>query len=73
MAAKAVQLGISLIASRTSPTDMAVRLCEEAGIALIGYLRSGKFNVYSHPEGISLTGEAEPEQHLCDPSEDPPV
>jgi FdhD protein len=50
MVAKAVQLGISLIASRTSPTDMAVRMCEEAGITLIGYLRSGKFNVYSHPE-----------------------
>jgi len=63
MAAKAVQLGISLIASRTSPTDMAVRMCEEAGITLIGYLRSGRFNVYSHPECFSLPGEAKPEQY----------
>jgi FdhD protein len=56
MVAKAVQLGISLIASRTSPTDMAVKMCEEAGITLIGYLRSSKFNIYSHPECLALPG-----------------
>src|SRR5512145_1980260 len=38
MAAKAALLGICLLASRTSPTDMAVRLCEESGVTLIGYL-----------------------------------
>jgi FdhD protein len=59
MVAKAIQLGISLIASRTSPTDMAVKMCEEAGITLIGYLRSNKFNVYSHPEGLLLPRAAE--------------
>jgi FdhD protein len=50
MAAKAAALGIPLIASRTSPTDMAIRICQEAGITLIGYLRGGKFKVYAHPE-----------------------
>jgi FdhD protein len=54
MAAKAAALGIPLIASRTSPTDMAIRICQEAGITLIGYLRGAKFNVYSHPERLSL-------------------
>ena len=52
MAAKAAALGIPLIASRTSPTDMAIRICGEAGITLIGYLRSTRFNVYSHPEHL---------------------
>ena len=52
MAAKAALLGISLIASRTSPTDMAITMCEQAGITLIGYVRGGKFTVYSHPEAI---------------------
>jgi FdhD protein len=52
MAAKAAQLGIPLMASRTSPTDMAVRLCDESGITLIGYLRGGRFTVYSHPERL---------------------
>lgn len=54
MAAKAAQLGISLIASRTSPTDMAVRLCSDAGITLIGYLRGGRFQVYSHHQRLLL-------------------
>jgi FdhD protein len=54
MAAKAAQLGISLIASRTSPTDMAVRLCSDAGITLIGYLRGGRFQVYCHHERLQL-------------------
>jgi len=62
MVAKAVQLGISLIASRTSPTDMAVRMCEEAGITLIGYLRSGRFNVYSHPECFAAPVKGHEEQ-----------
>lgn len=52
MVAKAALMGISMIASRTSPTDMAVKLCDLAGICLIGYVRGGSFTVYSHPEGI---------------------
>jgi len=52
MVAKAALMGIKLIASRTSPTDMAVKLCEQAGICLVGYVRGGSFNVYSQPEVI---------------------
>ncbi len=48
MAVKAARLGILLVASRTSATDMAVKMCNEAGIALIGYVRGGKFTVYAH-------------------------
>jgi FdhD protein len=53
MVAKAARLGIPLIASRTSPTDMAIRMSEELGITLIGYLRGEGFEVYSHPEGLA--------------------
>ncbi len=52
MVTKAAVLGISLIASRTSPTDLAVRLAKDAGITLIGYLRSSGFNVYTCPESL---------------------
>ncbi|MBK5273770.1 MAG: formate dehydrogenase accessory sulfurtransferase FdhD [Desulfuromonadales bacterium] len=52
MVAKAALLGVRLIASRTSPTDMAIRLCQESGICLVGYVRGGKFTVYCHPEQI---------------------
>lgn len=53
LAAKAAMLGISLIASRTSPTNMAVKMCEESGIVLIGYVRGGHFTIYTCPERIA--------------------
>jgi FdhD protein len=53
LAAKAAMLGISVIASRTSPTDMAVKMCEEAGIILIGYVRGVRFTIYTCPERIA--------------------
>lgn len=59
MVAKSALLGIGLIASRTSPTDMAVRLADESGITLIGYVRGGKFELYTHPERLQ---DASPEE-----------
>jgi FdhD protein len=52
MVAKAALLGVRLIASRTSPTDMAITLCERSDICLVGYVRGGSFTVYCHPERI---------------------
>jgi FdhD protein len=52
MVAKASLLGVRLIASRTSPTDMAITLCEQSDICLVGYVRGGRFTVYCHPERI---------------------
>ncbi|GFO57686.1 molybdenum cofactor guanylyltransferase [Geomonas silvestris] len=54
---KASLLGIEVIASRTSPTDMAVQMAEKAGITLIGYVKSDRFKVYSHPAGICVPTE----------------
>jgi len=54
MVAKAARLGIGLIASRTSPTDRAIGLSEQAGITLVGYLRGSGMEIYSHPEQLSL-------------------
>ncbi len=59
MVAKAAALGIVLVASRTSPTDMAVRMCDETGITLVGYARGGRFNIYAHPWRIAAPAEAE--------------
>ncbi|MDH3868269.1 MAG: formate dehydrogenase accessory sulfurtransferase FdhD [Desulfuromonadales bacterium] len=55
MVAKAIRLGIVLIASRTSPTNMAIEMCEAAGISLIGYLRGESFELFSHPECVIVT------------------
>ena len=59
MAAKAALLGVVLIASRTSPTDMAVEICEDAGIVLLGYVRGRRFNVYAHPERLCVPAACE--------------
>jgi FdhD protein len=58
MAAKAALLDVGLIASRTSPTDMAVRMCEEAGIVLVGYVRGGRFTVYANADGLDVEARA---------------
>ena len=54
MVAKAARLGIGLVASRTSPTDEAIELCEQAGITLVGYLRGSSMEIYSHEEQLKL-------------------
>ncbi|MBI5499943.1 MAG: formate dehydrogenase accessory sulfurtransferase FdhD [Deltaproteobacteria bacterium] len=56
MAAKAASLGVALIASRTSPTDMAVRICGENGIGLVGYVRGTSFRIAACPERVELAG-----------------
>jgi len=66
MAAKAAALGIALIASRTSPTDMAVRIASELGITLVGYARGGRFNLYAHPWRVAVpSGEERIEKITC--------
>jgi FdhD protein len=52
MVVKAARLGIGLIASRTSPTDKAIDLCEQTGITMIGYLRGNGMEIYSHPQQL---------------------
>ncbi len=59
MVAKAARLGIALIASRTSATDMAIRMSETAGITLVGYVRGETFQVYSQPQRIAIASENE--------------
>lgn len=54
MALKGARLGVACIASRTSPTDMAVTICRQAGITLIGYVRGEQFTVYHGAECLEL-------------------
>ncbi|WP_303721222.1 formate dehydrogenase accessory sulfurtransferase FdhD [Malonomonas rubra] len=59
MIAKAARLRIGLIASRTSPTDKAIALCEQAGITLIGYVRGQNMEVYSHSQQLRISAGGE--------------
>jgi FdhD protein len=44
---KAAKMGVPVVASRTSPTSLSVRLAQEWNILLIGYVRGRSFNVYA--------------------------
>lgn len=54
MLGKARRMGIPLVASRTAPTSIAVRLAQAWHICVIGYVRRGRMQVYTHPERLGL-------------------
>src|SRR5438105_8141117 len=47
MLLKAARMGVPVVASRTSPTEMAVALAEQLGITVIGYVRPDGLNLYA--------------------------
>jgi FdhD protein len=55
MLLKAARMGVPVVASRTSPTEMAVGLAEQLGITVVGYVRPDSLNLYA---GEALDGEA---------------
>ncbi len=55
MLLKAARMGVPIIASRTSPTEMAVGLAEQLNVTVCGYVRPDGLNLYAG-EGL-LVGE----------------
>jgi FdhD protein len=47
MLLKAARMGVPVVASRTSPTEMAIALAEQLGITVCGYVRGDSVNVYA--------------------------
>jgi len=47
MLLKAARMGVPLVASRTSPTEMAVALAEQLNVTVCGYVRGDSLNVYA--------------------------
>jgi FdhD protein len=54
MATKAWNMGTPVVISHSAPTSKALQVLAEAGITLIGYVRGGKMNIYTHHERVSL-------------------
>ncbi len=50
MLRKAAQMGCPIVASRTSPTSLSVEMARAWNITLVGYVRQGRMQVYSHPQ-----------------------
>lgn len=57
MLLKAARMGVPLVASRTSPTEMAVALAEQLNITVCGYVRGDSLNLYAG-DALALTAEA---------------
>ena len=58
---KAVKMGVPVLASRSAPTALALELADQVRVTVIGYIRGGRFNVYTCPERISGAVREEPQ------------
>jgi FdhD protein len=54
---KIARRNVPIIASKSAPTDLGVRLANDLGVTLIGFVRGRRMNVYTHSGRIIADGE----------------
>ena len=57
MLLKAARMGVPIVASRTSPTEMAVALAEQLNVTVCGYVRGDTLNLYAG-DAVTVTQAA---------------
>jgi FdhD protein len=60
MVQKTAMIGASMLVAVSAPTALAVRIAEDAGMALAGFARRDDFVAYTAPERFGLTTTVEP-------------
>lgn len=60
MLSKAARMGVPIVASRTSPTSLSVKLGRAWNITVIGYVRRNSLRVYAAPERIVMPAQVTP-------------
>jgi len=53
---KVVKRNVPIIVSKSAPTNLGVRLADDLGVTLVGFVRGKRMNVYTHDWRIATNG-----------------
>ena len=54
---KVAKRNVPLIVSKSAPTNLGVRLADDLGVTLVGFVRGKRMNVYTHAWRIATDGK----------------